>query len=70
SEIVGNVREHPVVSGKSPASLAAAAVYLASILLNSRKTQMEVGSTVGQTDVAIRNAYSALVRALDIYVIM
>lgn len=68
SEILTKTRENPLISGKSPASMAAAAVYLASIILSNRKNQLEVGSSVGQTDVAVRNAYSALINYLDIYV--
>lgn len=70
SEILTKTKEHPLISGKSPASMAAAAVYLASIILSSRKNQLEVGSSVGQTDVAVRNAYSALINHLDIYVMI
>ncbi len=70
NELVVKAREHPAISGKSPASLAAAAVYLASILMNCRKNQLDVGSVIGQTDVAIRNAYNALIKAVDVYVLM
>lgn len=70
AEIITKAKEHPLMSGKSPASTAAAAVYISSILLSSRKNQLEIGETIGQTDVAIRNTYGALVKALDIYVLM
>lgn len=70
NELVANVKDNFVLSGKSPVSLAAAAVYLAGILTGERRNQLEVGSVVGQTDVAIRNTYDTLVRALDIEVLM
>jgi len=68
--IATHVEEYGFVSGKSPASLAAASVYLASILTNNKKNQLEVAETVGLTDVAIRNAYSSIVRELDIEVLI
>jgi transcription initiation factor TFIIB len=67
SELLSNV-DKSQISGKSPASLAAAAVYLAGILLNNRKNQVEVGSVIGQTDVAIRSSYDTLIKLLDIEV--
>ncbi|MEM1628402.1 MAG: transcription initiation factor IIB family protein [Desulfurococcaceae archaeon] len=57
-------------TGKSPASLAAAAVYLASILTNNRRRQLDVGEAVGLSDVAIRNAYNALIQAVVVDVLM
>lgn len=68
SELLANVKE--IVSGKSPASLAAAAVYLAGILMNHRRNQSEVGSVIGQTDVAVRNSYDTIVRSLNIEVLI
>ncbi len=70
NEILSTVKDNFKVSGKSPASLAAAAVYLSCILLNERRSQLEVGRTVGLTDVAVRNAYSAIIESLDIDVLI
>jgi len=47
SEILSHVKEVQL-SGKNPASLAAAAVYLAGILMDQRRNQLEVGSVIGQ----------------------
>ncbi|MEM0000874.1 MAG: transcription initiation factor IIB family protein [Desulfurococcaceae archaeon] len=70
SELLANLKEGLTISGKSPAGLAAAAVYLAGILANHRRNQLEVGSVIGQTDVAVRNSYDVLVRSLDIEVLL
>lgn len=70
SELLAQVKSNNIISGKSPASLAAAAVYLASILTNNRKNQLEVGSVIGQTDVAVRSSYDLLIKTLDIDVII
>jgi transcription initiation factor TFIIB len=62
--------EEIYLSGKSPASLAAASVYLASIISNNKKNQLEVGGSVGLTDVAVRNAYDSIVKNTYIDIIM
>ncbi|ADI32303.1 transcription initiation factor IIB [Staphylothermus hellenicus] len=57
-------------NGKSSVGLATAAVYIASILLNEKRTQIEVAKTVNVTDVTIRNRYSDIVRSFDITISM
>lgn len=70
SEILAELTETRLLSGRNPAGLAAAAVYLAGILMNHRKNQLDVGSIIGQTDVAVRNSYDILIRNLDIQVLL
>ncbi|MEZ0394349.1 MAG: transcription initiation factor IIB family protein [Desulfurococcaceae archaeon] len=67
-KIVAAILETPAASGKSKTSLAVAAVYVAAILTNNRRTQNEVASTVSMSDVAVRNSYSTIVDNLDIVV--
>lgn len=55
-----------LTNGKSAIGLATAAVYVASILLNEKRTQIEVASAVNVTDVTIRNRYSDIVENFDI----
>ena len=69
-ELLAYLKDSLTTSGKNPASLAAAAVYLAGILTDNRRNQLEVGSTIGQTDVAVRNSYDTLVRNLEIEVLL
>ncbi len=54
--------------GRPAIGLATAAVYLASILLNEKRTQLQIADTVGVSDVTIRNRYSDLIESLDIEV--
>ncbi|OYT39243.1 MAG: transcription factor IIB [Desulfurococcales archaeon ex4484_58] len=54
--------------GRPGIGLATAAVYLASILANEKRTQIEVAKAVNLTDVAIRNRYSDLIDSLKIQV--
>lgn len=70
TEMIANLKTHPTISGKSPAGMAAAAVYLASILTNNRRNQIEVGKVIGQTDVAIRSSYDVLIKNLEIDVLI
>ena len=46
--------------GKGPNGVAAAALYIASILLGERKTQKDVANIAGVTEVTIRNRYKEL----------
>ena len=52
-------------TGKGPTGLAAAALYIASLLLGERKTQKDVANVAGVTEVTIRNRYKELTE-LDI----
>ncbi|MET1159779.1 MAG: transcription initiation factor IIB family protein [Thermoprotei archaeon] len=54
--------------GKPAVGIATASVYLASILLNEKRTQIQIASTVNVSDVTIRNRYSELVETLNITV--
>ena len=54
-----------LTSGRGPIGVAAAALYIASVLLGERKTQREVGLITGVTEVTIRNRYKELSEQLD-----
>lgn len=55
-------------SGKNPEGTAAAAVYLASILLESKKPQKSIAESLGISEVTIRNRYRDIIDNLDIIV--
>jgi transcription initiation factor TFIIB len=57
-------KEQGLHSGRSPAGLAAAAVYAATHLTNEKLTQATVSDTAGVSKVTIRNRYQEL---LDVY---
>ena len=48
--------------------MAAAAIYIASVVYDQRKTQKTIADTVGVTEVTIRNRYKELAKNLDIVV--
>ncbi len=67
-EIVRASRGVDLSIGRGPIGLAAAVVYMASILNDERRTQQEVASLCNVSDVTIRNRYGDLVDKLDIVV--
>ena len=52
--------------GPAPLGVAAAAIYISSILSNERCTQREVAEVAGVTEVTIRNRYKELTERLGI----
>jgi len=65
-EIIEVIEELGIVGGKSPIGLAAAALYIASILTGARRTQKEIAKAANITEVTIRNRYQEIVRKLKI----
>ena len=47
-------------AGRGPTGIAAAAVYLAAMLVNQPRTQREVAMAAGVTEVTIRNRYKEM----------
>jgi transcription initiation factor TFIIB len=66
-EIIEMAKAKPgLVTGRDPRGLAAAAIYIASILTDFRVTQRQIAIAAGVTEVTIRNRYKELVRELGI----
>lgn len=65
-KILEQAREKGLTSGKDPTGLAAAALYIASMLEGERRTQSEVSRVVAVTEVTVRNRYRELIRELNI----
>ncbi len=57
-----------LTSGKGPRGVAAASLYIASVLLDERRTQREVSNMVDVSEVTIRNRYRDLIDNLLIIV--
>ncbi|MEM2956236.1 MAG: transcription initiation factor IIB [Candidatus Pacearchaeota archaeon] len=55
-----------LTSGRGPAGIAAAALYVASLLNNEKRTQREVADVAGITEVTIRNRYKELLDKLGL----
>ncbi|MCJ2520717.1 MAG: transcription initiation factor IIB [Candidatus Thermoplasmatota archaeon] len=65
-EMLKEATDKELTSGRGPTGVAAAAIYVASILSNERRTQREVADVAGVTEVTIRNRYKELIEKLDI----
>lgn len=59
-EIIHEAKDKGLNSGRGPTGLAAAALYVASVLLGERKTQKDVAEIANVTEVTIRNRYKEL----------
>ena len=59
-EINNQAMELGLTSGKDPASVTAASLYWASMLVGERRTQTEIAKTLGVTEVTIRNRFKEL----------
>jgi len=55
-----------LTSGRGPAGIAAAALYVAALINDEKKTQREVADVAGITEVTIRNRYKELLDRLDL----
>ncbi len=64
--ILQKASERGLTSGRGPTGVAAAAIYIASVLHGTRRTQREVAEVAGVTEVTIRNRYKELTEYLDI----
>jgi len=65
-EILGKAKQKGLTSGKDPKGLAAAAIYLAGILVGERRTQRQIASATSVTEVTVRNRYKDLVQQLEL----
>lgn len=66
AEIIKKAKEMGLTAGKDPTGLAAAAVYIASLLENEKKTQKEIARAAKVTEVTVRNRYKELIKKLKI----
>ena len=65
-EILKKAQKAELTSGRGPTGLAAAALYIAALLNNEKRTQREVADVAGVTEVTIRNRYKELIKELKL----
>ena len=65
-EILDKKEVLELTSGRGPAGISAAALYVASLLNDEKRTQREVADVAGITEVTIRNRYKELLEKLGI----
>ena len=64
--ILKKASDEELTSGRGPAGIAAAALYVAALLNDEKKTQREVADVAGITEVTIRNRYKELIDKLGL----
>lgn len=65
-KILQKAENSELTSGRGPAGIAAASLYVASLLNNEKRTQREVADVAGITEVTIRNRYKELLEKLGL----
>jgi transcription initiation factor TFIIB len=65
-EILREAKKRGIATGKDPMGLAAAALYVACVLEQEKKTQKEVAEAANVTEVTVRNRYKGLKEALKL----
>ncbi|MFW9890211.1 MAG: hypothetical protein ACFFER_18660 [Candidatus Thorarchaeota archaeon] len=66
SEILIEARSKGLIEGRDPWGLAAAALYISSLLLGIDMTQVDIAKAACVTEVTVRNRYKELVEVLNI----
>ena len=65
-KVLKRAEEVELTSGRGPAGIAAAALYVAALMNDEKKTQREVADIAGITEVTIRNRYKELIDKLQL----
>ena len=65
-QILSDAKRRRAAAGKDPMGLAAAALYLACLQNNEKKTQKDIAEAAGVTEVTVRNRYKSLKRQLGL----
>lgn len=67
-QLIEKAMKKGITSGKSPNSVASAALYVASLLNKERRTQLKFAETAKITEVTLRNRFNELLKELKIKV--
>ena len=65
-DVLRQAEKVELTSGRGPAGIAAAALYVAALINDEKKTQREVADIAGITEVTIRNRYKELIEKLKL----
>lgn len=64
--IIERAREEDLISGRSPEGVVAAALYIASLVENEKRSQKRIADTIGVTEVTIRKGYQDFIEGLGL----
>ena len=65
-EILKKASEKGLTSGRGPMGVAAAALYIATVMLGEKRTQRDIADVARVTEVTVRNRYKELISKLKI----
>ncbi len=65
-EILKEAERKGLTSGRSPTGIAAASIYISSIMCGEKRAQKDIARVTNTTEVTVRNRYQELVEKLDI----
>ncbi len=65
-DILDRAEVTELISGRGPAGISAAALYVSALINDEKRTQREVADVAGITEVTIRNRYKELIKKLDL----
>jgi len=65
-KILEKAQKQELTSGRGPAGIAAAALYVSALIHGEKRTQREVADVAGVTEVTIRNRYKELLEELGL----
>ncbi|MEM2937321.1 MAG: transcription initiation factor IIB, partial [Candidatus Bathyarchaeia archaeon] len=65
-QILREAKMRRAAAGKDPMGLAAAALYIACLQNDEKKTQKDIAEAAGVTEVTVRNRYKTLKRQLNL----
>lgn len=65
-ELIRKAQEKKLTSGRGPTGIAAAALYISTIMCGERRTQRKVAKVSHVTEVTVRNMYKELVDELEL----
>ena len=63
--ITMKIQEHGCLAGRSPITIAAATIYLVTLLVNEQRTARRISVAAGVSDVTIKHSYKELLKVLD-----
>tara|TARA_Y100000296_G_scaffold72217_1_gene88418 strand:- start:1184 stop:1588 length:405 start_codon:yes stop_codon:yes gene_type:complete len=65
-KVLKQAEDFELTSGRGPAGISAAALYVAALINDEKRTQREVADIAGITEVTIRNRYKELIEKLKL----
>ncbi len=65
-EILKKATTKGLTSGRGPMGIAAASIYIATVMIGEKRTQREIAEVARVTEVTVRNRYKELISKLDL----